>query len=380
MSTNISALDEAESKFPNFAEGQRLPDFLRVCYSKWFWLLLGFVCMGSGFLLSADSKRTNPLVNESRPVSIEDVQLGWRVVGENPLGQETWDKEPDAASWQKVVLNLESESGSQIEVSFLRPNAWFEQWRVEVGRTIDLALSEPGKSGLAEVVSIEPCPEIMPGKGPVVTGVFRHVCEAGELVSIQVGADEAPIVCTRNHGFWSETRKGFIEAADLKVGEQFLGVDKSPVAVTSIGEVTGAKPVFNLETHNHHVYVVGEVGMLVHNMCGPDVGRDGEVVRRFDSKSKIKDLKKNGIEFDPDKGNGIPTTTTNIEPVGPDKIKELTGANNATNFADIDISGLPVNRTTTKAGVTEIRVQVDIESTRVIDVGRVRKNRQSTDD
>ena len=55
----------------------------------------------------------------SVPTAIADVQLGWRVVGENPLGKETWDEEPDELTWRKVILNLRSEDGALIEICLL---------------------------------------------------------------------------------------------------------------------------------------------------------------------------------------------------------------------------------------------------------------------
>ena len=276
MSTNLSALDQTESKFPNFAEGRSLPDFLRVCYSKWFWLLLGFVCMGSGFLLSADSKRTDPLVNEPRPVSIEDVQLGWRVVGENPLGPESAEAEPDAATWKKVVLHGTSANETPVEIEFLRSPKWITTNQVAVGESLDLELSERHLSGVMRVVAIAPCPEIKPGVGPVVTGLFRHRCNKDDLVKITFDSDTKPIVGTHNHPFWSETRQAFVDAIDLQVGEQLKSFDESVVRVGSVNRLANASPVFNLETHNHHIYTVGETGMLVHNVCRKAVNPDDE--------------------------------------------------------------------------------------------------------
>ena len=68
--------------------------------------------------------------------------------------------------------------------------------------------------------------------------------------------------------FWSETRQAFVDAADLQEGERLHCADHSLVNVVSVKPIFGAESVFNLETHTHHVYTVGEVGMLVHNTCG----------------------------------------------------------------------------------------------------------------
>ena len=102
-----------------------------------------------------------------------------------------------------------------------------------------------------------------------------------------------------------------------------------------------------------------------------------EIVRRFDSKKNIKDARKNGIEFDPEKGSGISTTTTTIEPVGPDKIKELTGARSADAFIDINVAGKKKLVTNTKAGKQDIKVQETIKSEDIVGHGRVAKNKKS---
>jgi len=87
-----------------------------------------------------------------------------------------------------------------------------------------------------------------------------------------------------------------------------------------------------------------------------------EIVRRFDSKANIKNAKKNGIAYDSTKGSGIPTATTNIEPLWPDKIKTLLGAKNADYYIDIDITNKTVLRRKTKQGKHEIVIQQDINS------------------
>ncbi len=109
-----------------------------------------------------------------------------------------------------------------------------------------------------------------------------------------------------------------------------------------------------------------------------ELGGEGEIVRRFLNKKAMKNAKKRGIAFDAGaKRPGIDTTTTNIQPIGPDKIKEMTGARNADNFIDIDISGISVIRRKTKAGHHEIVLLEDIDPERIVDTGRVIKSRRS---
>ncbi len=103
-----------------------------------------------------------------------------------------------------------------------------------------------------------------------------------------------------------------------------------------------------------------------------------EVVRRFDTGRKIKEARKIGIKYDPTLGNGIPATSTDVEPVDPDEIKRITGARGADEFIDIDISGKQVLRRNTKAGNKEIVIQEDVLPDDIVGSGKVRRSRLST--
>jgi len=91
-------------------------------------------------------------------------------------------------------------------MEFLRPVAWFEANGAAPGRSIDLHLPELGILGLAEVVSVGPCPPIRPGPGHVVTGTFAHEPSRG-LIDVRLAGQSEPIGCTTNHPFWSEDRR-----------------------------------------------------------------------------------------------------------------------------------------------------------------------------
>ncbi len=104
-----------------------------------------------------------------------------------------------------------------------------------------------------------------------------------------------------------------------------------------------------------------------------------KIVRRFDSKKNIKKLKKKGMEFDPEKGKGIPTTSTNIDPVNPDKIREMTGARSADAYVDIDVTGKKILEIKTKKGHVEVRIQENIDPEDIVSGsgGRVKKRKRS---
>lgn len=104
-----------------------------------------------------------------------------------------------------------------------------------------------------------------------------------------------------------------------------------------------------------------------------ETGRPDEIVRRFDSKKNVRQAQKTGIIFDRGRGNGIPATTTNIEPVNPDRIKDATGARNADAWMDIDITGKKVLRRMTKEGHKEIVIQEDISTSDIQNAGKTRR-------
>jgi len=101
------------------------------------------------------------------------------------------------------------------------------------------------------------------------------------------------------------------------------------------------------------------------------------IVRRFDSKKNIKNAKKKGIEYDPEKGTGISTTTVTINPVNPDKIKELTGARSAEAYMDITIEGKRYIVKRTKSGKLEIVLQEGVLPSDIVDTGKVAKSKKS---
>ncbi len=337
-----------------------------------------------------------------RTEAIETVRLGMRVRGRNPLFTDreraSW-QEPDFSSWRAVSLTMRKSNGGQLDVRLLRPASWLARQNAEVGSTVELDLPEMGASGPALVTVIEDAPPIEERAeidgGSVVTGRFAHTSGADEqLVSLHVEDGNEPITGTSNHPFWSEDRQAFVEAGELKPGERVRTAHVGVVRVTKTERGPPAsRRVYNLEVYGEHVYWVGSQGVLVHNNCHLvplTAGDDGVVVagrvivRRFDSKQKIKRAKKHGIAIDPnmapDRTPAIPTTTTSIDPVNPNTIRKLTAAQRIEAFIDIDVTGKRLLVTKTKAGVTEIRVLDDIDASDIVNSGRVRKSRLSTED
>jgi RHS repeat-associated protein len=152
------------------------------------------------------------------------------------------------------------------------------------------------------------------------------------------------------------------DQVDRDLGESILG---NPVADLSAFPDKTVTP--------DHSNLIDKRPLLSENF-----GAEGEIVRRFMSKKDQKRAIKEGIKFDPNATHpGIPTATTNIDPVNPDKIKEILGAQNADTFIDIDISGKSVVRRNTKSGKKEIVVQENINAKDIRQKGKTAKNKRS---
>ena len=196
--------------------------------------------------------------------SIESVAIGSRVSGDNPW---PWDFDgeltvPDQSTWMLAKFSLQKEAGNWVDVEMIRPAHYWESQQATPGSLIFMEFPELEASGMAQVRSIEPCPAIAEGSGNVVTAriVTRQV---SELVEIGLGVGEL-LTGTPQHPIWSIERQDWVELGDLEVGEHLLTED-GPVEVQSKRLLSTAEAVYNFEVHGHHIYQVGELGVLVHN-------------------------------------------------------------------------------------------------------------------
>lgn len=144
----------------------------------------------------------------------------------------------------------------------LRPLTWLNERKAEVGGTVFISAPECGIDGHAQVLAIQPCPEILPGDGRVITETFQHQVSAS--ISLSIARQQEPILCTGNHPFWSEDRHDFVRADSLQPNETRRTTSGS-TTVTSLTHIPGSTAVYNLEIQGTHVYHVGSTGVLVHS-------------------------------------------------------------------------------------------------------------------
>ncbi len=200
-----------------------------------------------------------------RTLDIQSIALGQRVVGSNPERDASAleEAEPEPSSWRAVRLRMTKATGKRLDIALLRPLEWLRSREARVGRTVELNLRELGAAGKAEVLAIEPCPEIRPGTGHVVTGTFAHEPD-NRLLNVRVEGQDEPIGCTDNHPFWSEDRGRFLKAGELRAGDRVR-----TLAGTRKVEAVSPRPaealVYNIEVQAEHVYLVSNAGVLVHN-------------------------------------------------------------------------------------------------------------------
>ncbi len=224
---------------------------------------------GSAILTKADAvaadRPTKPhLAVKTTLTPIEQIQVGDRVLAESPTRDEdtTFGSEIIPSDWRKLTLRAPKRDGTTAEVVLLRPLTWLNEQHGRVGGTVFISVPECGIDGNAEVLAIDPCPEILSGAGRVVTGTFLH--QARSTITLKIARQSEPIECTGNHPFWSEDRQTFVRADSLQPNETL----RTATGLTTVESWTpdlNPTPVHNIEVHGAHVYHVGTSGVVVHN-------------------------------------------------------------------------------------------------------------------
>ena len=236
-----------------------------LCFAIGGWCGSQLVTKPSRFVASAGTESRTRNVTEN----IEDVRLGRRLVGRNPLREQTQSPtDINPVTHRAVRLEME-QHGTLYELAFVRSLKWLDQQQATVGGTIHLVMSEMGLDGEARVLAIDPCPEIEPDDGTgrmIVTGTMKHL--AANVLEVEIAGELQPLGVTDTHPIWSEDRQDFVVAGQLRTGERLKQSNGTLTQVTRITPMRGPPVmVYNLEIDGEHVYHVGENGLLVHNAC-----------------------------------------------------------------------------------------------------------------
>lgn len=198
-------------------------------------------------------------------VPIATIQVGQQVLADNPTEERDlkFGETVDPATWRKLTLKAPKRDGTCADVTLLRPLTWLTEQNTEVGGTVKIDVPECGISGDADVLAIEPCPQIdHDHRYRIVTGVFKH--QSARIVEVHIEDLAEPIGTTANHPFWSEDRKTFVRADELNDGEQLRTLNGT-AKVRKVVPLKDAEPVFNLEVQCDHIYLVSKQGIVVHN-------------------------------------------------------------------------------------------------------------------
>lgn len=208
----------------------------------------------------------SPVPSSPRTKNIQDVRLGDRVAGRNPIREQVETVTPDPTTWRAIGLRLDNGEGRYMRVELLRSLDWLESVGAEAGQSIWLDMPELGAVGEAVVTHVEPCPRIATGDGAVVTGLFIHPAdENSHVVDLCLDGQTKPTGVTSNHPYWSVDRQSFVEAGDLRPGES-VDTEAGVRRVASLSPASYGGVLFNLET-TEHIYRAGALGVLVHNGC-----------------------------------------------------------------------------------------------------------------
>lgn len=200
---------------------------------------------------------------------IETLNVGDRVLTGDPETPSDTDS-VDPTTWRLFVLELGINSGRPGRITLLRPESWAQTEFLGVdskGSTwLQLSIPEMSVEGAVRLLSIEPCPEIKPGRGRVV--LMRSITEyEGPMASLKLVGSAHWITGTHGHPVFSEDRCDYVQLGDLKIGERVRTADGWAI-VESMARWWGAEVVHNLEVERDHRYLIGDDKILCHNGGG----------------------------------------------------------------------------------------------------------------
>jgi hypothetical protein len=171
--------------------------------------------------------------------------------------------------WNEVVFE-QVEGSSRCKLAL--HNDWINLHGYVTDAIVNMNLPEQGISGPFKITSIK---HIIPQKKPVdedpsndygykpVTGLFIH--HSNQVHNITFDNSETLSVTTP-HPIFSTTHHSWRLAGELAPGEKVLTYH-GEATVTSTEKKAGSEVVYNLEVKDLHNFLVGDLGVVVHNGC-----------------------------------------------------------------------------------------------------------------
>lgn len=96
-----------------------------------------------------------------------------------------------------------------------------------------MKLNETGLDGPAEVIAIEPGPEIEADDGTGCNFVTDMMAHPGlNILHMDITGLDEPLGVTDTHPIGSETRQDFVVAGQIEIGEQFRTLTQDPTTLT----------------------------------------------------------------------------------------------------------------------------------------------------
>lgn len=189
--------------------------------------------------------------------------------------------------WRILRLLIQDRifTGQFIEIVTLKSPQWMNETGATPGVRILYDLPDMGIHGPAEVLAVEPCPEIKPGMERAVLRTNDRT--VNNVTELRVDGLHEPIEVTANHPFFSADRIEWVAAGKLSQGEAVMTLTSS-AQVTTVFSGHPVRQVWNFEAEGEHIYVVTISGVLARNsysLRGATPPRDGKRLFLFDRKT-----------------------------------------------------------------------------------------------
>ncbi|MFE4359950.1 polymorphic toxin-type HINT domain-containing protein [Kitasatospora sp. NPDC056800] len=112
------------------------------------------------------------------------------------------------------------------------------------------------------------------GDRPVLATLINDDEDLVDVTIKTAGVAEETVHTTSNHPFWDDTTRSWTPAGELTVGHVLKSESGDLIEVAAVRPVAGRSWMYNLTIADFHTYyvVAGDVPILVHNSCGPDMG------------------------------------------------------------------------------------------------------------